>query len=123
MNRKRILIVDDSRTALMMTSVIVGKGPYDVLTAMDGLDGVHKALHEKPDLILMDVMMPKMDGFEAVRRLRDEEPTRSTPIIMVTTRGENQNLQLGYESGCSDYVTKPINSVELMAKIRDYLAA
>ncbi len=123
MNRKRILIVDDSRTALMMTSVIVSKGPYEVLTANDGLDGVAKALREKPDLILMDVMMPKMDGFEAVKRLRDEEPTRSTPIIMVTTRGENENLQLGYESGCSDYVTKPINSVELMAKIRDHLAA
>jgi DNA-binding response OmpR family regulator len=123
MNRKRILIVDDSRTALMMTSVIVSKGPYDVLTAMDGMDGVSKALHEKPDLILMDVMMPKMDGFEAVRRLRDEEPTRNTPIIMVTTRGENENFQLGYESGCSDYVTKPINSVELMAKIRDHLTA
>ena len=123
MSRKRILIVDDSRTALMMTSVIVSKGPYEVLTANDGLDGVTKALREKPDLILMDVMMPKMDGFEAVKRLRDEEPTRSTPIIMVTTRGENENLQLGYESGCSDYVTKPINSVELMAKIRDHLTA
>ncbi len=123
MIRKRILIVDDSKTALMMTSVIVSKGPYEVLTANDGLDGVFKALNEKPDLILMDVMMPRMDGFEAVRRLRDEDATRHTPIIMVTTRGENENLQTGYQNGCNDYVTKPINSVELMAKIKNQLVA
>jgi CheY-like chemotaxis protein len=119
--RKRILVVDDSKTALMMTTMIVNKGAYDVVTAGDGEEGVQKALADKPDLILMDVMMPKMDGFEACKRLRSQEPTRDIPIIMVTTRGELTNVEIGYEAGCSDYVTKPINSVELLTKIRNYL--
>jgi CheY-like chemotaxis protein len=119
--RKRILVVDDSKTALMMTTMIVNKGAYDVVTAGDGEEGVQKALADKPDLILMDVMMPKMDGFEACKRLRSHEPTRDIPIIMVTTRGELTNVEIGYEAGCSDYVTKPINSVELLTKIRNYL--
>jgi CheY-like chemotaxis protein len=119
--RKRILVVDDSKTALMMTTMIVNKGAYDVVTAGDGEEGVQKALADRPDLILMDVMMPKMDGFEACKRLRSHEPTRDIPIIMVTTRGELTNVEIGYEAGCSDYVTKPINSVELLTKIRNYL--
>jgi CheY-like chemotaxis protein len=119
--RKRILVVDDSKTALMMTSMIVNKGAYEVVTAVDGEDGVAKAQAERPDLILMDVMMPKMDGFEACRRLRADEGTRDIPIIIVSTRGEMGNVEVGYEAGCSDYVTKPVNSVELLAKIRNYL--
>jgi CheY-like chemotaxis protein len=119
--RKRILVVDDSKTALMMTTMIITKGSYEVLTAADGEEGVARAQQERPDLILMDVMMPRMDGFEACRRLRAQEATRDIPIIIVSTRGELGNVEVGYEAGCSDYVTKPINSVELLAKIRDYL--
>ena len=119
--RKRILVVDDSRTAQMMTSLIVSKASFDVLTANDGEEGVQKALVEKPDLILMDVMMPKMDGFEACRRLHENEATRDIPVIMVTTRGEADNIEVGYGSGCADYVTKPVNSVELLAKLRNHL--
>jgi len=119
--RKRILIVDDSRTAQMMTSLIVSKGSFDVVTASDGEDGVQKALSEKPDIILMDVMMPRMDGFETCRRLHENEATRGIPVIMVTTRGEADNIEVGYGAGCVDYVTKPVNSVELLAKLRNHL--
>lgn len=121
MNRKKILLVDDSATILMMERTILMKGPYDVVTASDGEQGVAKALTEKPDLILMDVIMPRMNGFEACRRIREEEGIRATPIIMVTTRGEETNVELGYQAGCSDYVTKPINAVELMTKLKSYL--
>ena len=121
MARKRILVVDDSKTATMMTSLILGKGSYEVLTAADGEEGVKLAQAERPDLILMDVVMPRMDGFEACRRLRHADETKAIPIIMVTTRGEVANTQLGYECGCNDYVTKPVNSVELLSKIRDHL--
>jgi len=119
--RKKILVVDDSRTAQMMTCLIVSKGSFEVLTASDGGEGVQKALSEKPDLILMDVMMPRMDGFEACRRLHENEATRGIPVIMVTTRGEAANLEVGYGAGCADYVTKPVNSVELLAKLRNHL--
>ena len=121
MNRKKILLVDDSATILMMERMILNKGPYDLVTATNGEEAVAKALHERPDLILMDVVMPKMNGFDACRRIRQEDPIRATPIIMVTTRGEVQNMETGFESGCNDYVTKPINTTELLTKLRNYL--
>ena len=119
--RKKILLVDDSSTILMMEKMILKKSPYQILTASNGEEGVARALAEKPDLILMDVVMPKMTGFEAVRRLRQEEATRNTPVIMVTTRAEPVNVEKGYECGCNDYVTKPIDATELLAKLRKQL--
>lgn len=119
--RKRILVVDDSKTALFMTLTILRHGPYEVLTAENGEEGLKKATAELPDLILLDVMMPKMTGFEATRALRQQPSTREIPIILVTTRGEETNVELGREAGCTDYVTKPINGPELLAKIRQHL--
>jgi DNA-binding response OmpR family regulator len=121
MDRKKILLVDDSSTVLLMERMILSKSEYDVVTAKDGQEGLDKALAEKPDLILMDVVMPRMDGFEACRRLREREDTKGIPVIMVTTRGELASLETGYASGCSDYVTKPINGLELLAKVRSCL--
>jgi CheY-like chemotaxis protein len=116
-------VVDDSRTIVMMQSMILRNGPYDVVVASDGAEAVEMALAERPDLILMDVVMPRMTGFEACRVLRSREETRAIPIILVSTRGEGANIETGYASGCSDYVTKPINSAELLAKVRDQLGA
>ena len=121
MQRKKILCVDDSATILMMERMILNKGPYDLVTATNGEEAVAKALHERPDLILMDVVMPKMNGFDACRRIRQEDPIKGTPIIMVTTRGEVQNMENGFESGCNDYVTKPLNATELLTKLRNFL--
>ena len=121
MSRKKILLVDDSATILMMERTILMKGPYEIVTASDGEQGVAKALAEKPDLILMDVIMPRMNGFEACRRIREEDATKSTPIIMVTTRGEEANVEAAFQAGCSDYVTKPINALELMTKLKSLL--
>jgi DNA-binding response OmpR family regulator len=121
MPRKKILLVDDSNTILMMERMILTKGPYDLLTASNGEEAVAKALTERPDLILMDVVMPKMNGFDACRKIRSEHTIKDTPVIMVTTRGEVQNVETGFESGCNDYVTKPINGAELMAKLKTFL--
>lgn len=121
MDRKKILLVDDSSTVLLMEKMILSKSEYDVVTARDGLEGVEKARNERPDLILMDVVMPRMDGFEAVRKLRADDATKAIPVIMVTTRGELQSVEAGYASGCSDYVTKPINGLELLTKVRSCL--
>ena len=119
--RKKILLVDDSPTVLLMEQMLLGKGAYDLVTAKDGQEGVERALAEHPDLILMDAVMPTVDGFEACRRLRKEATTRTTPIIMVTTRGEMKFVEDGYKSGCSDYVTKPIDAHELLTKVRNLL--
>ncbi len=121
-SRKKILLVDDSSTILMIERMILTKGPYDLITASDGDEAVEKALAERPDLILMDVVMPRMNGFDACRRIREDEAIGGTPIIMVTTRGELENVETGFENGCNDYLTKPINGPELMAKLRNYLA-
>lgn len=121
MKRKKILLVDDSSTILMMEKFILRNGAYEIVTASDGEEGVRKALEHRPDLVLLDVIMPKMGGFEACRRMREEEATRTTPIIMVTTRGEATNVETGWTAGCSDYITKPINSIELLAKVRNFL--
>ena len=123
MQRKKILVVDDSRTAIFIESMILKRGPYDLVTAADGVEAVEKAVAERPDLILMDVVMPRMSGFEACQALRQREDTQAIPIILVTTRGEEHNVKRGLASGCSDYVTKPINGVELLAKVSDQLGA
>lgn len=121
MPRKKILLVDDSSTILMMEKFILRNDPYVLLTATNGEEAVRKAQSELPDLILLDVIMPRMGGFEACRVLRDTVATKHIPIIMVTTRGEAVNVETGWVSGCTDYVTKPINAVELLAKVRSLL--
>jgi CheY-like chemotaxis protein len=121
MARKKILLVDDSQTILMMEQMILSKGPYELSVAQDGEEAVAKASAELPDLVLMDVVMPKLSGFEAVERLRAQPATRDIPIIMITTRSEAQNVEAGFASGCNDYITKPINGLELMTKVKNYL--
>lgn len=122
MSRKKILLVDDSGTILMMEKMILAREPYDLVTAKDGKEAIEKAATERPDLILLDVVMPHLTGFEVLEALRSHESTKTTPVILVTTRGEAANVEAGYAGGCNDYVTKPINSVELITKVRNYLA-
>jgi CheY-like chemotaxis protein len=119
--RKKILVVDDSNTALLVERMILSKGAYDLVTAQDGAEALATAIAERPDLILMDIVMPKMNGFEACQALRAHPGTSETPIILVTTRGEAENIEKGFTNGCNDYVTKPINGLELLSKIKDYL--
>ncbi len=118
---KKILLVDDSQTILLMERMILSKYQYQLLTAINGQEAVEKAAAERPDLIIMDLVMPKMSGFEACRAIRRQESMRDVPIIMVTTRGETENVEEGFASGCSEYVTKPINSLEFVTKVRHCL--
>jgi len=119
--QKKILLVDDSSTVLMMERMILAAERFQILTAGNGQEGYERARAEQPNLILMDVVMPRMGGVEAVKALRADEATRHIPIIMVTTRGEAESIELGFASGCNDYVTKPVNSAELLAKVRSLL--
>ncbi|HEY7218786.1 MAG TPA: response regulator [Candidatus Binatia bacterium] len=121
MGVRKILLVDDSETILQMQQMILQPDSYELVMARDGEEGVAKALAAKPDLILMDVVMPKMNGFEAVKRLRDHEQTRTVPIIMVTSKAEAESMETGYQNGCSDYIIKPIDRLELVAKIKSLL--
>src|SRR5262249_14544912 len=120
MSEKKILLVDDAETILMMERMILGKS-YTLITAKDGEKALTVAATEKPDLIILDIVMPKMDGFEVCRRIKSDENTKSIPVIMVTTKGDSSNVEKGFESGCNDYVTKPINGAELLSKVRSHL--
>ena len=124
MTPKKLLLVDDSTTALLMEQMILkNRANFEMIVAHDGLEAVEKTMAEMPDLIVMDVVMPRMTGIEACRQIRLQESTRHIPIILVTTRGEPENVEIGYASGCSDYVTKPINGAELISKIEDLIRA
>jgi len=123
MDKKKILVVDDSRTALFMVTTILRKERYELVTANDGEQALEVAAAERPDLILMDVIMPRKTGFEACRELKRREDTKAIPVILVTTRGEGENVEAGFQSGCNDYVTKPINAQELLTKVRDHMGA
>lgn len=120
-HKKKILLVDDSRTVLLMHQLLLADRGYELLTARDGEEALEKALAARPDLIFLDVIMPGMDGFETCQALRAHETTRDIPIIMVTTSGEPQNVQRGFDSGCTDYITKPFNDNELLDKLERYL--
>ena len=122
MTRKKILlVVDDSPTAIMWHRLMLEDEGYEVLTAADGAEGVEVARKQLPSLVLLDVIMPRMNGFEACRALRDDERTRDIPVLMITTRSEMQNVLKGYESGANEYITKPVDRSELVTKVRSYL--
>jgi DNA-binding response OmpR family regulator len=116
---KRILIIEDDISILSgLKDVLVFKS-YDVLTATDGEKGYSAALEEKPDLIILDIMLPKMDGFTLCKKLRDAG--NLTPILMLTARGEEPDKVQGLDIGADDYVTKPFSLPELLARVRALL--
>jgi len=121
--KKKVLLVDDSNTVLMMEKMILAKGPYELVTARDGVEAVAKAKSEQPDIILLDVMMPNLDGLSACAAIRNNPETAHIPIVMVTTRGEEQNIETAFRNGCNDYVTKPINGLELLSKLQNILGS
>lgn len=120
--RRRVLIVDDAATVRFWLGRQLA-GAYDVSEACDGAEAVTVALRVRPDLVLLDVEMPRLDGFAACRVLRALPVTRRTPIIMVTSRTEPCDVETGYASGCTDFICKPVDEVELAAKVESWIEA
>ena len=112
---KKILVIDDEKAIADIIKFNLKKEGYDVITANDGEEGILKVFTENPDLILLDVMMPKVDGYEVCKKVREK---LSTPIIMLTARAEEVDKVLGLELGADDYVTKPFGIRELMARVK-----
>jgi len=113
---KRILIVEDEKNIVDILSFNLSREGYDTLEAYDGEAGLKLALEEDPDLILLDLMLPKLNGFDVCRRVR--EKNRSTPILMLTAREEESDKVLGLELGADDYITKPFSMRELLARVK-----
>jgi CheY-like chemotaxis protein len=120
---RKILLVDDSATVLMMERMILASERFEIVTAANGEEALERARTEQPDLILMDIVMPKQNGIQACHAIKQDPTTKHIPVILVTTRGEAESMEAGYTSGCNDYVTKPVNSAELLGKIRNLLGA
>ena len=114
---KRILVVDDSPTERhIMTQLLQGAG-YEVSTAEGGDEGVERAKQIKPDLVIMDVIMPGTNGFQATRALARDEATKTIPVIICTTKSQETDKLWGMRQGAQDYVTKPVDGPALLAKI------
>jgi twitching motility two-component system response regulator PilH len=117
----RILIVDDSPSQLLGIKRIVEKLGHEPLTAEDGAAGVEVARREKPDLILMDVVMPNLNGFQATRTISKDPETAHIPIVLVTTKDQETDKVWGLRQGAKAYVTKPIKEEELVSTLKNLL--
>ena len=111
----KILVVDDEASIVTMLAYNLKKEGYDVVTAEDGEVALEKFESEKPDLLLLDIMMPKMDGYEVCRKIREKS---NVPIIMLTARADEVDKVVGLEMGADDYVTKPFGNRELIARVK-----
>ena len=114
---KKILVVDDSPTERHVLSELLSKSGYQVFTAESGEEGIEKAKAELPDLILMDVVMPGLNGYQATRTLTRDEATKNIPIIVCTSKGQETDKIWGLRQGAIDYLIKPVNGDELLSKI------
>ena len=113
----KILVVDDDRYISEFMNIILSQGGYEVVIAQDGLEGIDKVEKEKPDLILLDVMMPNMDGLTTLANLKKSKETADIPVIMVTALNERKNVRQAQESGANDYIVKPIDKALLLERI------
>jgi CheY-like chemotaxis protein len=120
---KVVLVVEDDPKSMKVARDLLAMSGYSTIQASDGAQGVELARAQKPDLVLMDIMMPKMDGYTACHAIKSDKATKNIPVIMVTAVGFDLNRQLAERVGASAYVTKPIDREELMKTIGQFLGA
>jgi DNA-binding response OmpR family regulator len=121
MPKKRILIVDDESDLIELVKLRLEANGYEVMVAGDGQSGLDKARAEKPDLIVLDVMLPKIDGYKVCRMLKFDEKYRHIPIIMFTARAQESDRKTGEQVGADAYITKPFDPAALLLKMNDLL--
>jgi len=117
----KILIVEDDPTTVQLIEFLLKKNNFEVLIAYNGVESLQIAKKEKLDLILMDVMMPKMDGIEAIEKLKKDENTRDIPIIILSALGQEMDVMRGLQAGASSYIVKPFSPQELLTEINTKL--
>ena len=121
MSKRKILVVDDEKQLVDLIKVRLETNDFEVLTAYDGQEGLARAKKENPDLIILDLMLPKMDGYKVCRMLKFDEKYRKIPIILFTAKAQEEDVKLGEEVGADAYVTKPFESQVLLDKIKELL--
>ena len=122
MSKKILIIEDDPGTTRFLVYTLEQEG-YKVLSAEDGLEGLKKARDEHPDLIILDIMLPGMDGYEICHRLRQKPETRTVPVLIVSGRARQDDKNIGLRMGADDYLSKPVDPQTILAKVETMLAA
>jgi len=121
MAKGKILVVDDEIYIVHILDFSLGMEGYEVLTALDGEQAIEKARSEHPDLIVLDIMMPKLDGYETCKILKAGDDTKSIPVILLSAKGRNVDQKIGFEVGADDYITKPFSPRKLVERINALL--
>jgi len=131
-DKGRVLVVDDDHALVRIAQSVLQKQGFDVLTAFDGLEGLQKAQEEKPDVIVLDITMPKMDGYQVCHRLQQDPNTRQIPVVFLTAKGQDKertayrdrvmlacdrDAAQGFEAGAMEFLTKPVTAKELVEKV------
>jgi DNA-binding response OmpR family regulator len=116
-----VLIADDDRDIVRFVALNLRLEGFDVVVANDGQDALDMALDVRPSLILLDTMMPRMDGYEVCSRLRDQRPDAQIPVIMLTAKSLDADRSMAYTAGADDWVTKPFDPADLVSKVKDHL--
>jgi two-component system, OmpR family, alkaline phosphatase synthesis response regulator PhoP len=121
MGKKRILIIEDEKDLVDAVTLRLEANGYEVIASNDGQDGLDKAKKEKPDLIILDLMLPKMDGYKVCALLKFNEKYKTIPIIMFTARAQDSDMKMGQEAGADAYIIKPFDSQALLDKIKELI--
>jgi two-component system alkaline phosphatase synthesis response regulator PhoP len=121
MSKGKVLVVDDEIYIVHILDFSLGMEGYEVATALDGEQALEKARADKPDLIVLDIMMPRLDGYETCRRLKADPQLKDVPVILLTAKGRNVDQKIGFEVGADDYITKPFSPRKLVDRINGLL--
>ena len=119
---KRVLVIEDDPATVLLISYILKEQGYKVLTALNGIEGFRKAVEQEPDLVILDIMMPEVDGFKICRALRREDRTSHLPILMFSAKARQIDKDAGLSAGADDYLTKPADPSEIVSRVDRVLA-
>ena len=121
MSKGKILVVDDEIYIVHILDFSLGMEGYEVITALDGEQALERFKVEKPDLVVLDIMMPKVDGYEVCKSIKSNPATKQTPVILLSAKGRNVDQKLGFDVGADDYITKPFSPRKLVERINQLL--
>jgi two-component system alkaline phosphatase synthesis response regulator PhoP len=117
MSKGKILVVDDEIYIVHILDFSLGMEGYEVVTALDGEQALHKVKSDRPDLVVLDIMMPKLDGYETCKILKNDPETKNIPVILLSAKGRNVDQKMGFQVGADDYITKPFSPRKLVERI------
>ncbi len=121
MKKNRILVVEDEESLLKLESILLSSKGYNVTGVMDGKSALEEVMANRPDLVILDIMLPEMDGFEVCRRIKENPATSSIPVVMLTAKKNSQDVARGTEVGANAYLTKPFKSAKVIEVIEELL--